>query len=65
MDEFKRKRAMLNTTIDSEVLSNFREYCKNIGCPMNVVLEVFMGEFSEGKFGFKLVKNKMEIDIEE
>ena len=65
MSEIKQKRAMLNTTINENVLNNFREYCKSINCPMNMVLETFMEQFSNGEFSFKLSKNKMELDIEE
>lgn len=65
MAETKQKRAMLNTTINENVLNNFRDYCKSINCPMNMVLETFMEQFSEGQFTFKLGKNKMNLDIEE
>lgn len=65
MADGKQKRAMLNTTINENVLNNFREYCKGINCPMNMVLETFMVQFAEGQFTFKLSKNKMELDIEE
>lgn len=60
----KANRAMLNTTINEDVLNNFRDYCKQINCPMNMVLETFMTQFSEGQFEFRLSKNKMEIDME-
>lgn len=64
----KQERAMLNTTINKSVLDSFREYCKGINCPMNMVLETFMEQFAQGQFSFKLIKsdkNKMELDIEE
>lgn len=60
-----RKRVMLNTTMNEEVLSDFRDYCKAIGCPMNVVLEAFMLQFAKGEFSLKLAKDKMVVDIEE
>lgn len=65
MAEMKQKRAMLNTTITEPVLNSFRDYCKKIGCPMNMVLETFMEQFSDGQFTLKLAKNKMNLDIEE
>lgn len=65
MADAKQKRAMLNTTINENVLNNFREYCKGINCPMNMVLETFMEQFADGQFTFKLGKSKMELDIEE
>lgn len=65
MTENKQKRAILNTTINENVMNNFRDYCKRINCPMNTILETFMEQFAEGQFAFKLSKNKMSIDIEE
>ena len=65
MAEVKQERAMLNTTINKNVLNNFRDYCKGINCPMNMVLETFMEQFADGQFTFKLSKSKMELDIEE
>lgn len=65
MSETRQKRAMLNTTIDKDVLNHFRDYCKHINCPMNMVLETFMKQFAEGQFSFRLGKNKTEVDIEE
>lgn len=65
MVENKSKRGVLNTTINELVLSSFKDYCKQINCPMNMVLETFMEQFAKGEFSFKLNKNKMEIDIEE
>ena len=65
MAEAKQKRAMLNTTISEDVLNKFRDYCKGINCPMNMVLETFMEQFANGQFSFKLIKNKMELDVEE
>lgn len=65
MPENKPKRAILNTTINEEVLNGFREYCKTINCPMNTVLETFMAQFANGEFSFKLKRNRMELDIEE
>lgn len=65
MAKTKQPRAMLNTTINEDVLNGFREYCKGINCPMNMVLETFMEQFSNGQFTFKLSKNKMELDIDE
>lgn len=60
-----KKRAILNTTIKEDILSDFRNYCKKINCPMNMVLEIFMEQFAEGQFSFKLSKGKTQIDFEE
>ena len=58
----EEKRVVLNTTISEPVLSNFRRYCKSINCPMNTILEVFMTQFSNGEFSFKLTKDKITIE---
>ena len=61
----KPKRIPFNTTINEEIANNFREYCKNINAPMNMVLEIFMTQFTEGQFTFKLTNNKMVMELEE
>lgn len=53
-----KKKAMLNTTIEEEVLRGFREYCKSINCPMNKVLEMFMSQFAEGQFEMQLKRKE-------
>lgn len=65
MSDPKNEKAMLNTTINKEVLNSFRNHCKDIKCPMNIVLEAFMTQFSNGEFIVKLGKAKMEVDIDE
>lgn len=69
MAEKTTKKAMLNTTVNKETLDNFRDFCKSINTPMNMVLEIFMAQFAQGQFEFKLTKNKsgenkMELDID-
>lgn len=56
----RQKKAMLNTTIDENILNEFREYCKSINCPMNKVLEMFMAQFADGQFKMELRKTKQE-----
>lgn len=59
-------RAMLNTTIDPEVLEAFKAYCKEIGYPMNMILESFMKQFVTGEFCLKIGKNnRLNVAIEE
>ena len=65
MEDTKKKRAMLNTTIRQDVMDNFRNYCKAMNCPMNMVLEAFMTQFSNGEFVIKLGKNKVDLDLED
>ena len=65
-DATPQKRAMLNTTINEQVLDEFKAYCKEIGFPMNVVLESFMSQFSSGEFVLKIAKgNKLTVDLED
>ena len=59
------KKELFSTTIDSSILSNFRDYCRSVGMNMNIVLETFMAQFADGQFVFKLSKQKMEIDENE
>lgn len=60
------KRAALNTTINEEVLSEFRSYCKELGFPMNMILESFMTQFVDGEFILKIGKaNKLNVDLPE
>lgn len=62
MAENKQERAILNTTINKNVLDNFRDYCKSINCPMNTVLETFMEQFADGQFKFKLAKSMLDME---
>ena len=48
----------LNQKINKEVFDNFKDVCKEQGYPMNVVLETFMQQFSNGRF--KLNANDVE-----
>lgn len=40
----------LNTKVNKEVFDNFKDYCKELGYPMNVILETFMRQYTNGKF---------------
>lgn len=68
MDNVKisKKRIPFNTTISPDIQREFKEYCREIGMPLNVVLEAFMKQFSNGEFTLKFGKNNsLGIDIEE
>lgn len=65
MPENTPKRAMLNTTINEEVLKKFREHCKAINCPMNTILETFMIQFANGDFSLTISRNRRELEIED
>lgn len=61
-----KPRAMLNTTINSEVLAEFKAYCKELGIPMNLLIEVFMKQAISGEFILKFGKNNnIEVDLVE
>ena len=40
----------LNTKVNKVVFDNFKDYCKKLGYPMNVMLETFMRQYTNGKF---------------
>ena len=40
----------LNQKINKEVFDSFKDYCKELGYPMNVMLETFMRQYANGKF---------------
>lgn len=65
MADNKTNRSILNTTIDKDVMDNFRAYCKTMGCPMNVILEAFMTQFAQGQFVIKLGKSAVSLDLDE
>ena len=57
-------KAILNTTIDEDVLNNFRNYCKIRGIQMNTVIEAFMRQFTLGEVVIKLGKDNLAVDID-
>lgn len=40
----------LNTKVNKEVFESFKDCCSELGYPMNVLLETFMRQYSNGKF---------------
>ena len=40
----------LNQKINKEVFDAFKDYCKELGYPMNVVIETFMRQYANGRF---------------
>lgn len=43
----------LNQKVNKEVFDAFKDYCKELGYPMNVVLETFMRQYANGRFHIK------------
>lgn len=61
-----KKRLPFNTTINPDIAKDFKEYCTEIGMPLNVVLEAFMRQFASGEFQLKFGKNNaLEMELEE
>lgn len=60
----KIERAVLNTTISKEIFDEFKISCKDIGVPMNVIIETFMRQFNDGGFFLKFEKEKRKIEID-
>lgn len=58
------ERKQLNTPVNGQILDNFRNACNSYNLKMNVVIESFMKDFSEGDYdillsrdsGIKLIK---------
>lgn len=43
----------LNQKVNKEVFDDFKDYCKELGYPMNVVIETFMQQYANGRFYMK------------
>lgn len=59
-----KNRSMLNTTINTEILNEFKDYCKEQGLPMNILLELFMRDIVCGKFTLKFDRVEADKDSE-
>lgn len=44
------ERKTFTTTIDIDIQSKFKTYCKSTGNDMNDVLEAFMQDYADGKY---------------
>lgn len=40
----------LNTEVNKEVFDLFKDYCRELGYPMNMVIETFMNQYTNGRF---------------
>lgn len=58
-------RKSFTSSIDENIQKSFKDKCNQLGLPQNVVLEMFMKEFSNGEFEVKMRKNKIFIDEKE
>lgn len=57
----------LNTKVHKEIFDAFKDYCKEQGYPLNVMLESFMGQYTRGRFPLdeESVRKWKEEDYEE
>jgi antitoxin component of RelBE/YafQ-DinJ toxin-antitoxin module len=59
----------LNTKINKEVFTSFKDCCAELGYPMNVMLETFMRQYANGRFDLseedvlKFKNDGKEVDI--
>lgn len=64
----KIKTTALNTKVNKEVFDNFKICCLELRYPMNVMLEIFMQQYANGRFNLrekdilKWKKNDGEVD---
>lgn len=58
----------LNTKVSKEVFDKFKDCCKEDGYPLNVMLETFMRQYTNGRFNIntndilKFKNDKAEVD---
>ena len=50
VDAKRVETTALNTKINKEVFDEFKIYCKELGYPLNVVLETFMQQYANKRF---------------
>lgn len=46
----RAETAVLNTKVNKEVFDAFKDCCAEFGYPMNVMLETFMRQYTNGRF---------------
>lgn len=60
-----KERTMMNTTIKTDILIKFKAYCKEMGYPMNLILDCFMEQFTNQEFNLKICNNKLQVELDE
>lgn len=53
VDANRVETTALNTKVNKEVFDNFKVCCKELGYPLNVMLETFMRQYANGRFELK------------
>lgn len=58
-------RKQFATSIDTDILDNFKKSCDEYGLKMNTVLEALMKDFSTGNYSITVKKSGVSIEREE
>ncbi len=53
VDANRVETTALNTKVNKEVFDGFKVCCKELGYPLNVMLETFMQQYANGRFELK------------
>ena len=54
-------RGVLNTTINKNILDDFKRTCKTSGVAMNTLIEAFMRQYNEGNFYLKFGSTEKDV----
>jgi len=52
------ERVQFNTTINAELMEEFRNFCRETGVPLNIWIEAFIESCLSGEVGLKVYKKK-------
>lgn len=63
--EVHKMRKQFATSIDTDILDNFKKSCDEYGLKMNTVLEALMKDFSTGNYSITVKKSGVSIEREE
>lgn len=62
------EKSLINTTIQTDVLDDFKYNCERLNVPMNYLIERFMEKFNNGDFVLtigdgRIKKSDIEVDF--
>lgn len=62
------QKSLINTTIQTDVLDEFKDNCERLKVPMNYIIERFMEKFNNGDFKLtigdgRIKKSDIEVDF--
>lgn len=49
-DVERKETTALNTKVNKKIFDEFKDHCKEMGYPMNVMIETFMQQYANGRF---------------